>query len=305
VIDPHVQLDHLKRAALAGSLEIPRFVLPASHQVGVGAVRLQYLEWRPTSGSTTLLFLHGAALTAHTWDLVCLQLRESFRCLAVDLRGHGDSEWAADLDYSISAHVLDLERLVSALRLEDFVLIGMSLGGMIAIEFAARHGNDLKGLAIVDTGVRTRTVDASRIRDFVTDDAELDSVEEFVERAIRFNPLRRRDLLRVSLLHNLRLLPNGKWTWKYDRRHFDRLEHSASGRALSETEARLPAISCPTLVVRGARSEIFTAEEADLTTSLLPNGRLATVPDAGHTVQGDNPRELSAALTAFLREVGA
>ena len=133
-------------------------VLPRHEQVVLGGMRLHYLDWGPagrrpgTPGGWPLVFLHGGGLNAHTWDIVCLALREEYRCYALDLRGHGDSEWSPAQDYSLGAHLQDLEAFADHLDLARFFLVGQSLGGIIGIGYASRHPRRLAGLVAVDSG---------------------------------------------------------------------------------------------------------------------------------------------------------
>ena len=121
-------------------------------------MRLHYLDWGPagrrpgTPGGWPLVFLHGGGLNAHTWDIVCLALREEYRCYALDLRGHGDSEWSPAQDYSLGAHLQDLEVFADHLNIARFFLVGQSLGGIIGIGYASRHPRRLAGLVAVDSG---------------------------------------------------------------------------------------------------------------------------------------------------------
>jgi esterase len=298
------QLGHLRAAAARARLELPEFVLPAEHDVLAGRIRLHYLDWASPAGGTDVLLLHGGGLTAHTWDLTCLALRPDYRCIALDQRGHGESEWSPNLDYSLAAHLGDIEQFVAALGLRDFVLVGMSLGGLNSIAFASRHSELLKALVLVDVGPEIRLAGTARIREFVTGEGEFSSVDAVIDRAMSFNPRRDPELLRASLMNNLRQLPDGKWTWKYDRRHYGRFDpmqdSDRAGLAL-----RVPDIGCPTLVVRGAQSDVFHDEDAEKLVRSLPDGRWVKVPDAGHTVQGDNPRDLVRELRKFLADVGA
>ncbi|TME95960.1 MAG: alpha/beta fold hydrolase, partial [Chloroflexi bacterium] len=192
---------------------------PADRTVQGAGVRLHLLDWdgdaRPDA-----LFLHGGGLTAHTWDVVCDELRDRVRPLALDLRGHGDSEWSPDGHYPLEAHVADLESAMADLALKDFVLVGMSLGGLVALAYAGRHPRTLAALILVESGPEMRR--SERLRDFMAADAEADSFDEFVDRAAAFNPLRDREHLRRSLRYALRRTPDGKWTWKYDRRILER-----------------------------------------------------------------------------------
>jgi pimeloyl-ACP methyl ester carboxylesterase len=292
-------LEHLRDAAAIAKLDLPAFIVPDEHQVVLGRMRFRYLDWG-TPGKKPLLFLHGGGLTAHTWDLVCLALRQDYRCLALDLRGHGDSEWSPEMDYGIAAHSGDVEALIDHLGLDGLGLVGMSLGGLTAIAYAGRHAARLSALVIVDSGPEGREEGARRIQEFVAAPAEFASIDEVIERALSFNPRRDPKLLRRSLQHNLRRMPDGKLTWKHDRRHrakFDAAEWARRRQGLWDEVAR---ITCPTLVVRGGRSDVFHDEDAEKLAKALPRGSWVRVEDAGHTVQGDNPRGLVAELRRFL-----
>src|SRR5579862_411383 len=310
MIDELSQSDllHLREAAGIAGLDLPEIVLPQDHTVSLNGLPFHYLDWAGP-GERTVLFLHGGHLTAHTWDLVCLALHQRFHCVALDARGHGDSAWAPDGDYSREAHTGDVVAVVDALGLDQFVLIGHSMGGGTAIGYASEHPDKLHALVLVDTGPRVDTGSPppgmQRMQDFVGGPAELDSIDDFVERAVGFNPARHRGLLRRSLLHNLRQLPNGRWTWKYDREGLARRDPTAmAARQLALREA-VSGITCPTLVLRGGRSDMFTDADAEYVAELLPNGRWSRVENAGHTVQGDNPRGLLDVLIPFLDDVAA
>ena len=292
-------LEHLSDASAKAGMNLPALIVPDEHQVVLGRMRFRYLDWG-TRGKTSLVFLHGGGLTAHTWDLVCLALRTDYRCLAIDLRGHGDSEWSPEMDYGIEAHRGDVEAFVDHLGLDGFGLVGMSLGGLTALAYAGRQAARLSSLVIVDSGPEARQEGARRIQEFVAAPAEFDSIDEVIERALSFNPRRDAKLLRRSLQHNLRRMPNGKLTWKHDRRHrakFDAEEWARRRQGLWDV---IPRITCPTLVVRGGRSDVFHDEDAEKLATALPCGSWVRVEDAGHTVQGDNPRGLVAELRRFL-----
>jgi pimeloyl-ACP methyl ester carboxylesterase len=298
-LSPPEHLQHLQDAAAMAGLAISDFVLPEEHHVVLRRMRFRYLDWG-TSDKPPVLFLHGGGLTAHTWDLVCLMLRSEYRCLALDLRGHGDSEWSPVMEYGFEAHGEDVEALIDHLGLQGLVLVGMSLGGLASISYAGRHAARLAALVLVDVGPETRAEGARRIAEFVAAPAEFDSVEEVVERALSFNPRRDARLLRRSLLQNLRAMPNGKLTWKHDRRHRSGFNAEEWTRRRHGLWSEIPRITCPTLVVRGARSDVFHDEDAEKLASTLPRGQWVKVDAAGHTVQGDNPRGLVVELRRFL-----
>jgi pimeloyl-ACP methyl ester carboxylesterase len=296
-------LEHVRLAADLAGLDLDELVLPVERDLVVDRQRLHYLDWgRP--GRPEVLFLHGGCLTAHTWDLVCLALRRDFHCLALDQRGHGDSEWSPILDYGPDAHVRDISGLIDQLELPAPVLVGQSLGGLNAMTYAVQRPDRLAGIVMVDVGPDFRWSGAQRVADFVMDAEGRGTIEEFVERARSFNPRRDPRLLRYSLRHNLRRLPDGAWTWKYDRRGLSADYVASIGKRLHGLHDLIEAVTCPVLVVRGAESDAFSDTDAARFAAALPHGRWVAVEDAGHSVQGDNPRGLVRVLTDFLAEIG-
>jgi esterase len=296
-------LELLKEAATIAGIDAD-VLLPEHRHVRIDGMRFHYLDW-PGATSPAIVFLHGGALTAHTWDLVCTALRKGYRCIALDQRGHGDTEWSPSMDYSRDAHCRDLAAFVDSLWLGNFVLVGQSMGGVNALTFTARNPTLVRALVLVDVGPDVDVEGVRRIADFVRAPAELPSIEDFVERAVAFNPRRKRELLRRSLVHNLRRLPDGNWTWKYDRRPY--MDGNFFERKMLEMRmlwSDVHCVRCPTLVVGGAESESFTPARAKRLAEELPDGRWTTVANAGHNVQGDNPAGLSDAIRDFLTDVG-
>jgi pimeloyl-ACP methyl ester carboxylesterase len=290
--------DHLKTTAVRAGFSFDEVVLPSAKTVLVDKLRFRYLDWG-NEALRPILFLHGGALTAHTWDLCCLALRDEFHCIALDQRGHGDSDWAPDADYSIAAQREDVSGFVDQMGLDRFVLVGMSMGAINALAFAVSYVEKLSALVLIDAGPEVRRRGSSRIRDFVNGSAKPESLDAIIERALAFNPRRDPKVLRRSLMHNLRQQSDGTWVWKYDRRRFQQMGevHAAERQGLAEG---LEKVTCPALVVRGAESDVFHEEDAERLAQRLPDGRYITIPRAGHTVQGDNPKDLAAALREFL-----
>src|ERR1700722_8861096 len=275
--------------------------LPDDHQVIVGSIRLHHLDWG--GAGPPILFLHGGGLNAHTWDCVAAMLRERYRCIALDQRGHGDSEWSPVLDYRIGTHVGDIAGFIEAMELERPVLVGQSMGGLNSITYATRHSEKIRGMVIVDVAPEVSSSTAERIRAFAST-PELDSPQAFLERAIKFNPIRDPAVLRRSLYYNLRETPAGKWTFKHDQRR-----RSEDGmRSFTEDRLRLPpefsSIRSQTLVESGELSRVLTDASAEKFAHSLPDGRWVRVEKSGHNVQGDNPGALLDAMLAFFREAG-
>jgi pimeloyl-ACP methyl ester carboxylesterase len=295
-------LAHLRTASEICGLQVDEVVLPADEHIVADGLRLHYLDWG-RHGCPPLLFLHGGGLTAHTWDLVCLAMRADWHCVALDQRGHGDSAWSPSLDYGPEAHVRDISAWVERLRVEDPVLIGHSLGGLHAMTYAAEADRRLAGIVLIDVGPGVQAAGARRIADFGMNDPGPASLEDFVQRAMAFNPRRDPRLLRRSLLNSLRQLPDGTWTWKHDHRMLTPQYFESTKASVERLRVRVRSITCPVLVVRGAESDVYSDADAAAFADALPAGRWAKVASAGHNVQGDNPLGLVGVLTGFLHEI--
>jgi esterase len=278
---------------------VDEVVQPTDTDVLLDHIRLHYLDWGG-SARQSIVFVHGAGLTAHSWDVICLALRSRFRCYALDLRGHGDSEWSPNLRYGLDEHAHDLKAFIDGLHVDRVVLVGMSLGGLVSLRYAADNGSKIALLIIVDIGPNIQAGGTTRIQDFMSRNIESPTFEAFVEQAAAFNPKRDPSLIRSSLRHSLRQLPDGTWTWKYDRRHRVRWPRAAETQRRQLWEV-VGAIDCDTVILRGARSAVFSAENAEELSRSLPNGRWLEVPASGHAIQGDNPAGFLAAIDPLLQ----
>jgi pimeloyl-ACP methyl ester carboxylesterase len=288
---------HLTLAAEVAGLGDLEITLPDDREVELRGLRFHYLDWG--GEGPTVVFLHGGLLTAHTWDLVCLALRDRYRCLALDLRGHGDTDWAPDGNYDLDEFVADIDAFLTELGLEEPALVGQSLGALAALAFTAHDPGRASALVLVDIGARVRIQGANDLRGFATASAGPRTLDELIELSVGFNPRRHPALLERSLLHNLRAVDDGRYVWKYDGSGLAaRFERT---RAAADTIPDLARrVSCPTLVVRGGESALVEENSARDLAALLPHGRLVTIAGAGHNVQGDEARALATELREFL-----
>ena len=271
------------------------------HTLSLRGLNFHYLDWG-TAGKPPFVLLHGGAQTAHSWDDFAPVVRADYHVYALDQRGHGDSDWAADGDYTRHTQAEDVAAFVAERGIAPHLLAGLSMGGINAITYTARYPERVRALIIVDVGPEIEQQGQENIQGFVGIDA-LDSFEAFVERAHRFNPRRSLDNLRQRLSHNLKQLPNGQWTWKFDqtRRGSGSLRSSLKPEELWQD---VSTIRCPTLIVRGGESDILSPAAATRLQAAIPDSRLSVVPGAGHSVMGDNPDGFAAAVQAFLQSLG-
>ena len=287
-------------AARAMGVKFTNENAPQDKFVNANGMRFHYLEWG-NPDNPPMLLLHGFAQTCHSWDFVALGFSDNYRVIVLDQRGHGDSDWASDGDYSPETQQKDISGVVNELGLENFVLMGLSMGGRNSFTYAANNSGKVKALVVVDAAPQNMQQGTQNIRSFVQQDDELDSVDAFVERVLQYNPRRDPQQVRGSIMHNIKELPSGKWTWKYDR------ALRSPGRRMGsdpETEKRLwgylETLQCPTLLVRGGGSDIVAMDTADRMHQAIPNSRLATIDGAGHLVMGDSPSGFQSAVTDFL-----
>ena len=302
-VDAGEYRDHLSAVVQRAGLEVDEIVLPVDREVVLYGLKFHYLDWG-MAGRPMVVFLHGGGLNSHTWDLCCLSLRKRYHCIALDQRGHGDSQWSEEADYSLASQRNDILAFLVHLKAERAALVGMSMGAINALAFACSHSERLSALVLVDAGPTTRPKGRARIREFVDSNPSFPSLEAAVQQALSFNPRRDPALLRTSLRHNMRQKPDGTWSWKYDHGRLaarDATEYQKTRDALWND---IPGVQCPALVVRGAESDVFLEEDAARLTSSLLHGQQVTIARAGHTVQGDNPKDLVIALQKFFTSAG-
>ena len=262
-------------------------VVRISHALEDGR-HVSALKWG--SASPKIVFVHGSAQNAHTWDTVCLALGEP--ALAVDLPGHGHSSWRDDGDYTPRSLAFDIAPIVEQHAPDAALVCGMSLGGLTTLALAYQRPDLVDRLMMVDITPGVTGEKAKAITDFVNGPQSFASFDDLLARTIEHNPTRSRSSLRRGILHNARQLDDLSWVWRYDRRSHPRRERSESVAAgMWEMIERLP---CPLTLVRGGTSPVV--DDADVAELLRrkPDATVHVVDGAGHSVQGDRPRELAA-----------
>ncbi len=264
----------------------------------VNGITLHYLDWGPADAPPVVL-LHGITGHARVWDHLAARLVPGRRVLALDQRGHGDSDPAPDDDYRVGTMADDVAAFVGSLRIDRFTLLGHSMGGRIAIKYAADHAARLERLVIVDIGPDINLAGLERVRDMMAQSPERIESEDWAVKYIRrANPLQDLDMLRERVRHGLKRLLEGELIWKYAKGLRDMMREGR--RDAVDLWEPLPRIPCPTLVVRGAESDILSAEVAKKMTERLPDGRVVEIAGAGHTVPADRPEEFVRQIRAFL-----
>jgi len=291
---------HLRRLADLKGVRPDVIELPKQNFALLDKRRFFYLDWFTDAGHP-ILFLHGGAQTAHTWDVCCLAMGGRYRCIALEQRGHGESDWSTANDYSISAHCEDIARFIDYLGLSQLTVVGMSMGGINALAFAARHPSRVNSLIVIDVAPDIQYAGAKRAIDSaINNPVVFSSLDAAVTHALLSRPDRDPVLLRASFERSLRQVAPNEWVWKYDRRIFSDAGVDAILAERRPLWNEIRNITAQTLVVRGALSDVFFPEDAERLVAALPNAQLVTIENAGHSVQGDNPNALAAAISNFL-----
>lgn len=282
---------------------------PLSIRIPVAdGLSLHALEW--SREGVALLLLHGFGNEAHIWDDIAPGLAEHYRVLALDWRGHGDSDRDPEARYDYPNHLADLEAVCDTLALDRVVLVGHSLGGRVATLYAGRHPDRVAGLAILDSGPELDPRGTLRIGLDIerNRDPSFASPAEYEAALARAYPAAGEAALRRMAEHGVKRREDGRYVPKLDPAYGEargRLSPEAQ-RSREEQLSRalwsaLEAVPCPTLVVRGAASDVLSAEVADrMVDQALAHGTLRVVGRAGHSVMVDNPEECRTALEGFV-----
>ena len=263
--------------------------------IRANGLMLHYLDWGNT-GAMPVVLLHGICGQAHYWDFFAAAMRDDYHILAIDQRGHGDSEWAQS--YKPADYVLDLDDFTAKLGIRDLVLIGHSMGGMNALLYAARRPDQVAKLVIIDIGPEIGVSGIERIlSQWNTVPQAFESLEEAARYMKQVEPRYSDAFVQHELKYGLRRDEQGRFVPKYDK-------------ALQNTELRSPELLwgyleqtvCATLVLHGSESDILLPDVARRMGDVLPFGSVVEIDRAGHSIPGDNPQAFEAAVRGFLEE---
>ena len=265
--------------------------------------RFHYLEWGDPAAPPIVL-LHGGHQSAHSWDLVSLHLARHYRVLALDQRGHGDSEWARDVEYTNHAMSLDALAFLDAMGLEKPILVGHSMGGRNSMLLTRQSPSRLRALVVVDVGPEVSDRGRAAIAGFVQENQEFEDLEHFVANVRKYDPYRPREHIERTVKYNMLQRADGKYISKCDSNPRRLGIVRGQGPLENITLEDAKSFHLPVLLVRGERSNILTADAAERFRDALPDGRLVTVPNCGHNVHGQNTLGFIRALGEFLRSLG-
>jgi len=265
-----------------------------SRNVEIAGQRFHYTDWG--GDGPPLVMLHGLSGHARTWDYTAASLSDRYHVLALDQRGHGDTEWAPE--YGFTPMAQDLLGFLDILDLREVTLIGLSMGGIVSFVFAAAHPERVRRLVVLDIGPEIAPAGARNVATSLAAKDTFSSEDEAFAQARAANPRPTDERLRHRVSHNLRQLPDGTLTFKYDKAFHN--PRNLFDQTAEELWQAWQAVSCPVLLVRGDDSDVLAAETAQRMLAENPNATMASVPDCGHSITLDNPDGLLAVVSAWL-----
>ncbi len=285
--------------------EVPPVVRREMVQLSDGR-QLSALVWGTTEPE--VIFIHGGAQNAHTWDTVMLSLGRPG--IAIDLPGHGHSGPPAGATTDVRRNAADVMETIDELAPLAPMLVGMSLGGLTSFALIDAHPDHFDTVLIVDITPSVKRENAEHIAAFVNGPTSFDSFDELLERTMEFNPTRSESSLRRGILHNAEQRSDGSWVWRHAKhRVFDNPDAAAEEPAeetrdyhklwsgAEEHRGRL-------VLARGLRSNsVVTDDQVDELRQRRPDVIIENFAEAGHSIQGDMPVELAGLIATELDRV--
>lgn len=265
----------------------------------VNGLRLHYTDWGDVTAPPVLM-VHGLNVQLHTWDPIAELLARDHRVVCLDLRGHGDSDWAKE-GYPVEGFVSDVRQVAEALRIVPFDYVGHSWGARTGIAYAAEHGDTLRHLLLSDTGPEVPREGALKVRALIGSTSEMRGFRTEDEAREHFATQHPEWLPVFHDLHvKYQLRPNwaGKLVFKSDPELFW-LNGSASAREIPYLWEAAARIAVPTLIMWGEKSELLTKEIVDRMVAAIPNAEVARF-DTGHYIPREQPEQFAQAVREFI-----
>lgn len=291
--------DDVDRGVAARGERLPGAPVPDLMIAASGGVRVA----ADTFGSTGPLVLlqHGGGQTRHAWKGAGQELAAAgYRAVSLDARGHGDSDWAPEGDYSTEALVADLAAVIDHFG-EQPILVGASMGGGTSLTAVGEGAVEARALVLVDTAPRVEPGGIEKIRDFMAQAPDgFATLDEVADAIANYQPHRTRPRNLDGLAKNIRLWPDGRYRWHWDPAFMQR-SRELSDR-IPRQEAAAANLTLPALLVRGGLSDVLSEDGARAFLDQVPHAHYANVGQAAHMVAGDRNDIFVSSVLEFLSE---
>ena len=282
---------------------------PRDEFVEANGLRFHYREWGDTRTRHAVVLLHGYAETSEAWSDTAQDLAREFRVIAIDQRGHGQSDRATDRDYTRASQMEDLEAIIESLGLRSVTLIGHSMGGANAICYAAEHPEMVTALVVIETAPEVLRSGIETIRRLLATGASFASLEDAIEAFREFFPYATTEQIERRVRASLTVNDDGAYIWDFDpifRDPTNRPPDPDPGqRRLSDLWDCADRVQCPTMIVRGSETDMLTPEAIQRLHRRVSGSRVSLIEDAGHSVPTDQPAALSLNIREFLQSIAS
>jgi pimeloyl-ACP methyl ester carboxylesterase len=268
---------------------------------GVEEITLVADEWnRGVSHLPTVLMLHGGGQNRHSWKNTGQILADQgLHVVALDSRGHGDSDRAPNANYTVDALCADTLAVIDQIG-RPVMLIGASMGGMTSLLVADAAGPEkVAKLVLVDVVPRYEKDGSARIRDFMFSHVHgFASLEEAADAVAEYLPHRTKPRSPEGLKKNLRRR-DGRWYWHWDPKFLTAPPDDPFVR-VEKLERAAINLTIPILLIRGKLSDVVSADGVKDFLNKVPNAEFVELPDAGHTAAGDDNDAFSEVVVQFV-----
>ncbi len=268
---------------------------PADRFATVNGLRIHYLDWG-TAGRQPLILLHGIARQARTFDHLAPHFCRDYHVIAVDMRGHGDSDWDPRGDYLVEDYTRDVESLIAQLGLCDVVLWGNSTGGRVAQVIAGARPELVAAVIVEDVGPeRPPAISDRRAKRMAEEEKGWASANELLAQVRATYPRTPEPLLRAFVAHGSRPRADGRILWRRD---------PAINKGFVPTEIWrfVRAIKAPVIYILGGASTIVPPQTQEELKRVLPQVQMVTMPGLGHYPSEERPEEFLAIVDRFLAQ---
>ena len=273
-----------------------------------GLHRMAYTEWGDPRNPRVLICVHGLTRCGRDFDFLAGALAEEYRVVCPDVVGRGRSDWLKNkVLYGIAQYAADMVTLVARLDVEQVHWIGTSMGGLIGMALAAQENSPITRLVLNDVGPVVTAVSLARIAEYVGNDPRFDTLEQaetfvrFVSATFgRFSDAQWRHLTE----HVVRTAADGKIEFRYDPGISEPFRQAMGEGKDIELWPYYDAIRCPTLVIRGALSDLLLSETVMQMASRGPRAQTAEIPDVGHAPMLMEPGQVEVVRKFLLAAAG-
>jgi len=278
---------------------LPGTPVPMHEWQGANGVTIRGDAWGDPNGRVVIL-QHGGGQTRHAWRGAGETLGNAgYYAIAMDSRGHGDSDWAEDAAYEPEMNVQDLLAVVESIGAQQPILVGASMGGSTSLLAVGTGRLHAAAMVMVDIAPRIEPEGSDRIKAFMDQKPDgFDSLEEVADAIASYQPQRTRPRNLDGLAKNIRLGSDGKYHWHWDPRRRNRTWDMSEHRQSLERAA--DNLNLPVLLVRGGLSDVLTEEGAQSFLQQCPHAEYVNVTGAAHMVAGDRNDIFSGAVVDFL-----